>query len=254
MGFRDYIITLVSAFLFTPVFFLLLGTSYAQVMQSTNYRIQSDSVNFGGGLSTSTNYVLEATAGEVATGNSSSTNFNLKAGYQQMTGSYIAMTAPASVSMSPSIPGISGGTANGSTSVVVTTDSLAGYSLAISASQSPALTKGGDSIADYVPIGVPDFVFDTTASDSHFGYTPEGVDVVARFKDNSSACGVGGLETALACWDGLDTVNETIAQASSGNTPFGATTTINFRVGIGGSVVQTAGVYTATTTLTALPL
>ncbi len=254
MSYRDFLVTAFSAILVTPIVFVSFAISYAQVMQSTNYRIQADSVNFGGGYSSSTNYSLESTAGEIATGDSSSTNFNLKAGYQQMTGSTISMSAPASVTMSPSIPGITGGTANGSTTVTVTTDSPAGYTLTILADQSPALTSGPNSIDDYVPVGIPDFTFTTTASDSHFGYSPSGVDTAPRFKNDSTTCNTGVLETALACWDGLDTVAETISQRASGNSPDGSTTTVYFRVGVGSSVGQPAGVYIATTTLTALSL
>ncbi len=226
----------------------------AQVMQSTNYKIQSDSVNFGGGLSTSTNYSLESTAGEIATGNASSASFNLRAGYQQMLTNTISMTASSPVTMSPSIPGISGGTANGSTTVTVTTDSSAGYSLSIKAQTSPALTKGADSIADYVPVGNPDFNFTTTATDSHFGFTPEGVNTAVRYLDNGASCNTGSTQTTLKCWDGLSTTNKIIAQSTTANTPNGATTTVYFRVGIGSSVVQTQGIYTATTTLTAISL
>jgi hypothetical protein len=224
------------------------------VRQSTNYRIESDSINFAGGLSSSTNYTLESTAGEIATGESGSASYNLKAGYQQMVSNYLAMTAPASVTMTPSLAGITGGTANGSTTVTVTTDSSAGYTLTILAESSPALVNGSDFISDYVPSGVPDFTFTTDAGESHFGYSPEGIDVVTRFKDDGATCNIDTIETTLACWDGLDTVNETISQRASANTPSGSTTTVNFRVGIGSGAVQAEGVYTATTTLTALSL
>ena len=56
----------------------------AQVMSSSHYSLESDSLNFGGGYSTSTNYIQESTGGEVATGISSSTNYTMNAGYQQM--------------------------------------------------------------------------------------------------------------------------------------------------------------------------
>jgi hypothetical protein len=237
-----------------PVVFFGLHVTTAQVMQSTSYQIQSDSINFGGGFSTSTNYTLESTGGEVATGESSSGSYALRAGYQQMHQVYIALTAADNVSMNSSIPGLSGGESNGSTTVTVTTDSLSGYELTIEASQSPAMQKGADTIADYVPVGVPDFTFTIDATDAHFGYSPTGVDVVQRFLDAAGNCNTGAGNTDLACWDGLDTTPEPIASDSSSNHPTGATTTINFRVGIGGSVVQAPGTYTATTTLTALPL
>ncbi len=227
-------------------------------MQSSSYQIQSDSVNFGGGLSSSTNYSLESTAGEIATGPSNSATFSLRAGYQQMQEVYISLTGASAVVMSPSIPGVSGGTANGSTTVTVTTDSPSGYQLTISAESSPAMQKGGDTILDYTPSAPsePDFSFTTTSVDAHFGYSPEGVDIVQRFLDNGTdTCNTGASEeTSLSCWDGLSTSNVTIASDTNANHPNGATTTINFRVGIGGSVVQAPGTYIATTTLTALSL
>lgn len=255
MSLRDTLITATAALICTPVVLLCVSLTSAQTMQSTNYRIQSDSVNFGGGLSTSTNYSLESTAGEIATGDGTSASYNLKAGYQQMLTTFISMTAANAVLMTPSIPGVSGGIANGSTTVTVTTDSAAGYQMTISASQSPAMQKGSDTIADYVPVGNPDFTFITNAPDAHLGYSPSGVDVTARFKDNGAVCGTGGTgETNLACWDGLSTTPLEIVRRTSANTPNGSTTTVNFRVGIGGSVVQTGGTYTATTTLTAVSL
>jgi hypothetical protein len=225
-------------------------------MQSSSYRIQSDSINFGGGRSTSTSYSLESTAGEVATGESTSATYSLKAGYQQMQEVYIAMAGFGAVTLSPSIPGITGGFSNGSTTVTITTDSRSGYQLQVSGSQSPAMQKGGDSIADYGPAGaVPDFTFTTDAADSHLGYSPEGVDIDSRFKDDGiSTCGIGSSDTALACWDGLSTTARTVAGRTTANHPNGSTTTLNFRVGVGGSVFQPSGIYIATTTITALPL
>lgn len=223
-------------------------------MQSNNYSIQSDSINFAGGFSSSSNYVLESTAGEVGTGESDSTNYSLKAGYQQMLDVYIAISGASDVNMTPSIPGVTGGTANGSTTITVTTDSPSGYQLTIASSQSPSMNSGSNSIADYVPTGNPDFTFTAGTADAYFGYSPEGGDIVARFKDNGSACNTGSLNTSFACWDGLSTSEETIASAAGSNHPSGATTTVRFRVGVGGSVAQAPGVYTATTTITALPL
>lgn len=240
---------------FVAFLFMTFAVARGQVMQSSNYRIQSDSLNFGGGLSTSTSYRLESTAGEVATGESNSATYKLKAGYQQMQEVFIALTGAGAVSLSPSIPGVTGGTSNGSTTVAVTTDSPSGYQLTIQASQSPAMQKSGDSIADYVPAGDPDYTFTTGASDSHFGYTPEGADIVQRFKnDGGLNCNAGAGDDSLACWDGLSTTAQVIASNSGPNQPNGVTTSVRFRVGIGESVLQPPGTYTATTTLTALPL
>lgn len=239
----------------TVLLLSLLPLASAQVMSSTNYSIQNDSVNSGGGLSTSTNYGLEDTAGEIATGVGSSTNYELRAGYQQMQEVFISMSAVTPVTLLPALGGITGGVASGSTAVHVVTDSPSGYQLTIVASGSPAMRSGANSIANYTPVGgVPDFSFITNPADARFGFSPEGPDISIRFKDSASTCGVAGSDTALRCWDGLSTSAVAIAETASSNQPTGATTTIQFRVGLGGSIVVTPGVYIATTTLTALPL
>lgn len=252
---RDLLSTFVITTLLAPVSILFIGSVDAQVMQSGNYRIQSDSINFGGGLSTSSSYTLESTGGEVATGESSSANYNLKAGYQQMQEVYIAITAAANVTMTPSLGGVTGGTAYGTTTTSVTTDGVAGYELSISAENEPAMQSGSDTIADYTPAGAdPDFTFATDASDAHLAYSPEGNDVVQRFLDNGASCNTGSANAWASCWDGLATTTETIASATSANHPSGTATSILFRVGVGSAAIQAPGTYVATTTLTALPL
>jgi hypothetical protein len=239
----------------TIILLVMISVSLAQVRNSSNYQIQSDSINFGGGLSTSTNYSLESTAGEIGSGESSSNNYELRAGYQQMQSVYISMTAVSPVVMSANLGGITGGVANGTTSVAVFTDSPSGYQLTISAENSPAMQKGGDTIADYVPIAdpLPDMSFSLNVNDVHFGFSPSGSDVTQRWLNDTSDCGVGTNSTPLVCWDGLSTSEKVIAQGLA-NHPTGATTTLRFKLGIGGGVAVPAGDYYATTTLTALPL
>lgn len=244
----------VSALLLTPVIVFSLQLAGAQVMTSSNYQMQSDSINVGGGLSSSTNYSIESTAGEVGTGQSDSASYSLRGGYQQMLETYIAISGSSAVTLSPSIPGVTGGTANGSTTVTVTTDSLSGYQLTIEAEGNPAMQKGGDSLADYSPIGDPDYVFTTGSADAHLGYTPEGTDVIQRFLNSGVTCNSGSANAVASCWDGLSTTAVPIASAAGSNHPTGVETSIRFRVGVGGSVIQAPGTYTATTTLTALPL
>jgi len=245
-----------SAILLMPIVLVSLHVAGAQVMTSTNYQIRSDSINAAGGLSSSTNYSIESTVGEIGTGEQSSASYKLKAGYQQMQEIYIAISAASSsLTLSPSIPGVTGGTSNGSTSVTVKTDNLAGYELTIKASTNPALQKGADAISDYAPSGAsPDYIFTTAAADAHFGYSPEGTDVVQRFLDDGASCNIGAGNTAASCWDGLSTTAVPIASTATANHPAGTATVVRFRVGLGGAVAQAPGVYTATTTLTALPL
>ena len=67
--------------IFVVLFFLSFAYSgLAYVASSSNYRIQSDSINVGGTRQTSTSYISEDTIGEIATGDSTSTSYKLKAG------------------------------------------------------------------------------------------------------------------------------------------------------------------------------
>lgn len=248
--------TLVESCIATVVVLCSISIVAAQARTSPSYQIQSDSINFGGGLSTSTNYTQESTFGEAASGESDSSSYSLRAGYQQMQEVFISMTAPDNVLMEGTLPGITGGESNGSTSVLVITDSPSGYQLTIVAESAPAMQKGVDFIADYVPENSPnaDFLFTTAALDAHFGFSVYGTNTVQHFLNDTNNCGVGEMSTLLRCWEGLATSTRVIAQGSGANHPFGATTTIQFKVGIGGDLVVTPGTYVATTTLTALPL
>ena len=252
---RSLFVVFFQALLLSILSIGLIGVGQAEVRSSASYQLQSDSINFGGGYSTSTNYSLESTAGEIASGDSDSSSYKLRAGYQQMQEVFLSITAASDVLMSPSIGGLTGGTANGSTSVVVLTDSPAGYELTISAENSPAMQGVSGTILDYVPVAdpLPDYTFTTGASDAHFGFSPEGVDIVTRYRNSGAVCGSGSSDDASACWDGL-AVSDTAIARGSANQPGGATTTIRFRVGLGGDANVVAGTYIATTTLTAIPL
>ena len=247
-------VTLGCASIFSLTVFWFTSVGLAQVMQSNNYAIQSDSVNTGGGLSTSSNYILESTAGEVATGISSSTSYSLKAGYQQMQEVYLSLSGAGTVDLAPNISGISGGVANGSTTIKVTTDSPSGYSLSIQSSIAPAMQSLTDTLADYSTTTTPDFDFVTSASDAHFGFSPFGTDIVDRYKNNGSACNLGSNITSGKCWSGLSLTPTIMAQSFNSNHPTGTDTVINFQVGIGSSANIASGIYIATTTITALPL
>ncbi len=237
---------------------LLSGTplAFAYVASSSNYQIQMDSVNTGGMLSTSTSYTVEDTLGESGVGTSSSASYQVKAGYQQMQETYLAVSLSGNVSLTPNIPSVGGGVANGTASWTVITDNPAGYTMSIRASTSPALASGANSFANYTPAGaVPDLVFNTPAASARFGFTPEGTDIVQRFKDDGLACDImGGGDTALACWDVLSVAPQTIATRLLSNHPAGTVTSVRFRAASDAANVQPAGSYAATTTVTVLAL
>lgn len=226
----------------------------AETMSSSNFKIQSDSVNFGGARSSSASYKAEDTGGEIATGYSTSGNYKLHAGYQQLHSAYLSITPASDVALSPALGGVTGGTSNGDTSFSVTTDSPSGYFVTIVASNTPALISGSNSFADYVPGSAdPDFTFVNSATASSFAFSPEGTDISQRFKDDGAVCNSGSGDAGSSCWDGLDTVGKTIVSRSSSNQPSGSATTIRFRAAVGSSRVQPNGTYTATTTITILP-
>lgn len=251
---RSFLLTSVQTLCLLMLFVSILSVSFAQVRSSTNYSLQSDSINIGGGLSSSTNYTQESTVGEIATGRSSSTNYQLRAGYQQMQEVYLSLTPPSNVLMDTDLPGLTGGTSNGSTTFSVITDNSSGYQVILSAENNPAMQNGAYSIADYNDGGDADNSFLISSSDAHLGYTIDGVDTEQYFLDSGGVCGTGSTDSFLTCWTGLSTANKTIVQSSSSNHPVGATSSIYFRVGIGSSAGVIAGTYVATSTLTALPL
>lgn len=235
----------------SSAFFILPASAY--VASSTNYRIQEDSINVGGLLSTSTNYRMEDTVGEEGVGTSSSATYNIKAGYQHMHETYLAISVPGNITLSPNIPETGGGIANGAATWTVTTDNPAGFSVTIAASTSPALTSGANSFANYTPGGTdPDFTFSVATTAAEFGFTPEGADIVQRYRDDGATCNTGSGDTASACWDPLLTTATTIVNRATPNHPSGSTTVLRFRAESGSSNTQPPGSYTAVATLTVI--
>lgn len=180
----------------------------------------------------------------------------LSAGYRQLTAEpYIAISAPDDVVMSPTIGGVTGGTANGNTSWTVTTDNAAGYQVSVRASTTPALRSGAYSFANYTPAGaVPDFTWSVDSTASEFGFTIEGSDTSAKFLDNGSACSSGSGNGADSCWSAFTTSDQPVAAAGGGNHPLGTSTTLKLRAQSGASHLQPSGTYTATVTVTAVAL
>ncbi len=236
---------------------MFVAWSVQAQMTSTQYRIDADSINVGGrDDATSTSYGLQDTIGELGTGRSTSTNYGLSAGYRQMLESYLALSTTGDVVMSPNLGGITGGTANGSLTATVTTDNRAGYVLSIVASTSPAMQSAdNDIVGDYQTAGVdPDFTFTIPTGSAVFGFSPEGADIVDRYRDLAGVCNAGTGDTTNACWDALSTSGEDIAMSASANHPSGENTVVRFRLGIGANANQPADEYYATTTITALAL
>jgi hypothetical protein len=237
---------------------LITGTAYAANMNSSNYSIADDSVNFGGTEnSTSTSYSLSDTMGEVATGISSSTNYVLGAGYRHLQSSYISISSSPDMAL-PDITGMGGEDSLGASSWRVITDNVAGYQIMIRADTSPALKDAstGAFFSDYVPMAGanPDYFFGVPADKSYFGFSVEGQDILGRFRDNGSVCNAGSFDTQDRCWDGFSVSDKTIAERSSSNHPLGTITTVKYKVGIGTNKIQESGAYSTNITVTAVTL
>jgi hypothetical protein len=155
-----------------------------------------------------------------------------------------------------SLSGLTGGISTSSADLHVITDNIAGYSLAVKATSSPALKDiNGAFFSDFTPAGSdPDFQFSISTSESAFGFTPEGPDIASRYLDNGSLCSVGTGDTTDRCWEGFSLSDKIIAESGSNNQPDGATTTLKFRAEIGSAKIQDAGSYEATITVTAVSL
>jgi hypothetical protein len=230
-----------------------MPVAFGYVSSSTSYRIQNDSINIGGTLSTSTGYRVEDTVGEDMSGVSASASYNIKAGYQQMQQTYLAVSAPGNVTLSPNIPATGGGAANGQAIWTIVTDNISGYTASLSSTAAPALVSGANIFSDYTVAGVnPDFSFSVLANTSEFGFSPEGTDVSSRYRDDGANCNAGVGETADRCWDPLQMGGSTVALRTIPNNPSGSSLTVKFRAESGASNVQAAGSYTATATLTVL--
>jgi hypothetical protein len=226
----------------------------AEVMGSTKYKIQSDSVNLGGMDSGSSQYGLKDTLGEIATGESNSDNYFMHAGYWQMQENYLSISNPDDLVLTP-IGGLSYQASEGTLSWLVKTDSPSGYELSINATTSPAMQSAFDHFDDYTPAGsVPDYNFISPTDTSYFGFSPEGTDVAPLYLDNDFVCGTGFNETSGKCWDGLSTTPKIIAVSSTSNHPSGSSVIARFRAETGENHVQSAGEYNVIIEVTAVSL
>jgi hypothetical protein len=178
----------------------------------------------------------------------------------------ITISAPADMTMAPSIPGMTGGIGDGSVAWTVTTNRTAGYTLSLRAAASPALTRTApppaDSFADYTPAvaGTPDIDWSIPAAASEFGFTVDGADSALLFRRGGTvgtptgACGSAAIVDPVGqCWINTATAAPglTIAFRTSATPVAGIATTVPFRAQVTPGRHQLDGAYTATITATA---
>ncbi|MBU2578784.1 hypothetical protein KKA09_01560 [Patescibacteria group bacterium] len=252
-----FLLTVFCCFLLTVFCYLLPARAY--VATSTNYRIQYDSINVGGGDSqTSTNYRVADTVGEIATGISASSLYKLKAGYRQMSEISISISSPVDVAMSPAIGGISGGASSASTTWTVITDNPAGFVLSLKSTSTPSMILDGTyDFSDYSPatVGVPDYTWSSpAASAAEFGYSVEPAtfaDTATLFKDDGAACNAGALNTADKCWLNASTTDVAVINRTTSTSGGGEAEKIKFQAQSNAKFLK-EGNYSATIIVTAI--
>lgn len=201
-------------------------------------------------------FIAEPKVGQSAT----SGPFTIK---QTITGEISFTTNASNVTMNGDLNGVTGGTANGTTSAVVTTNNSAGYTMTIAfANNSTDNAMLGESslstaIRDYpASSSEPTYGFYTSSSSSVFGYSVTASstsDLDQSFKQSGTTCNAGSTVTPGICWMEPTTSSFQIINRTSAATT-GATTTISFKVHVPNapSPAVVTDVYTATATLTAL--
>ena len=177
----------------------------------------------------------------------------------------ISIDTPVDVTMSPSIPGMTGsaGTpSSGSVTWTVKTANATGFNMKIQASTDPALKTGDEYwewFADYVPAaaGSPDFAWATpgNAGSAEFGFTVEPAttaDTDTLFFDDGADCDTGALNGADSCWlDFIGAVDIDIINRGSATAAGGEAEVVKFRAESNAKHLK-EGDYTATITVTAV--
>ena len=201
-------------------------------------------------------FLIEPTVGQAVT----SGPFTIKT---TITDEISFLVNAANVIATGSINGITGGTANGTTTAVVRTNSNTGYNMSIaffdngSGQAMQGDVTDSDSIRDYpATSSQPTFLFSTASTSAVFGYTVSAAvtsDLDPSFLNNGTVCNSGPTYTADRCWMEPTTTGFTIINRASAATT-GATSTISFRVHVPSNPTPglVADIYTATATLTAL--
>jgi hypothetical protein len=229
----------------------LTSSAWATVMESTTYKMQSDSMNMSGGYSTSTTYHMEDTMGEIATGMGTSTSYALYAGYQQMQGSTISITPGDDITLDAL--SMDQDTAVGTSAWTVTTDDAAGYALSVKTATDPALqdTISGESFADYHATTTPETW--SVSGVYEFGFSARGVDVsIGVWGSDTDCIASANVPSGDLKWRGFEGPTDIEIATRGARTPGSGLMTHLCVATEQEGVFAPSGTYTATITATAI--
>lgn len=213
-------------------------------------------------LGVSTFFVIEPVAGQAAV--------EIFTVSQSITGEISFYASTTDVVMSPSIPGVSGGTANGAAVAIVNTNNPTGYNMTIEFATGTAMVGEGTGnvINNYTPTNpnAPDYSFSiggagTPGEMAYSVVASSSGELDLTFRDNGSdTCGVGAGNATNTCWynasttDGSTPIAEQVILSAAATPSSGSTSTIKFRVSVPTNPAPALPVdtYTATATLTAV--
>jgi hypothetical protein len=173
---------------------------------------------------------------------------------QQVTAEISLTVASTAITMLPAIPGMTGGTGNGSTTVKIITNNNTGYTVTIVASGTTYAMKGdsqGGEFKDY-PTATPQTWADSsTGGSSRFGFGITNTSVTG----GNTASGYTTCATTEACFSSMPTTTaRNIVTNASETTYVGDTIDLKFRAQIPANPIplMPEDWYTATATITAL--
>lgn len=140
----------------------------------------------------------------------------------------ISITSPSDTNMSTNL-GVAQDTAVGTTTWNVKTNNAAGYTLAVKATNTPAMTSATNNIADY-QTGAPN-TWSVSSGDAAFGYSAFGTDVSTGTWGSASVCSTGThVPNSSLNYKGFTTSDFTVATRSATTTTVGIDTSICYAV------------------------
>ena len=197
--------------------------------------------------------------GEEESGGSGGGSFVIK----QSIYNEISLSIGSSLTLSPSIPGVTGGVSSGELPFNIKTNNPLGYQVDLSFAQAVPfrhLFSPSAYIFNYAPViaGVPDYEAIVPNKSHSFAYSVFSPDVTQLFRHSGSTCGTGSSNTLGKCWfNRVDaSLATTIIERNSATGAEGATSTLQFKVLVDQNPTPMLpnGEYQATVTVTVLPL